>query len=484
MSISFVVCPKTLLDIPAFLSFGYLEKIVGDDGLAVYLLENVLQTLAEVQKQSGSLGLRAQMFFTNFNLLIKNKSIEGNVIKSGDRIELIVSSLSKVKYKNQALFGGAKPDLDAVILGKCLELMAQNNNVELVTTNASLEAKASILGIKIAPIRKAIGLDYRGWRRLDVGEQVFQSVLAHARATKHVMPDMLAQIFSANGVEFDLTDLRLHEYVVIESQLGREYVCFQFDGFWLVALNQICLKIEGIACKPRSALQSVMMNAMLAQDSNSASKDPRIVLISSRAGTGKTFCAMATALNQTLRHWFEKIVLVRANVGDDRAMGALPGCEIEKTDWLLNPIYSVLKELYQKELSFGSNSDAVMRRRFLFDKHIELMNLEHLRGVTISKSIVIIEEAQNLDIDQISLVIQRIGEGSMVIVIGDPSQTSRGSKLDEYSNGLTMIATYMHDSPFFYCLRDLPAEENHRSELSRDFTTRVEKIEQATFCSS
>ena len=136
------------------------------------------------------------------------------------------------------------------------------------------------------------------------------------------------------------------------------------------------------------------------------------------AGTGKSYLAMAMALSALTKDDVRKIILCRPAVEAGEKLGFLPGDLLEKVDPYLRPLYDALFEL------MGGEKAARMIEREL----IEIAPLAFMRGRTLSNAFVILDEAQNTTIEQMKMFLTRIGNGSKVIVNGDPSQIDLPNK--------------------------------------------------------
>ena len=131
------------------------------------------------------------------------------------------------------------------------------------------------------------------------------------------------------------------------------------------------------------------------------------------AGTGKTYLAVACAVEALEKEKVRRIVLVRPAVEAGERLGFLPGDMAQKIDPYLRPLYDALYEM----LGF----DRVSK---LIDNHIiEVAPLAFMRGRTLNESFIILDEAQNTTIEQMKMFLTRIGFGSTAVVTGDVTQT-------------------------------------------------------------
>lgn len=130
------------------------------------------------------------------------------------------------------------------------------------------------------------------------------------------------------------------------------------------------------------------------------------------AGTGKTFLAVACAIDALERESVQRIVLTRPAVEAGERLGFLPGDLAQKIDPYLRPLYDALYDLM--------GYDKVQK---LFEKQIiEIAPLAYMRGRTLNHSFVILDEAQNTTVEQMKMLLTRIGFGSKAVITGDPTQ--------------------------------------------------------------
>lgn len=130
------------------------------------------------------------------------------------------------------------------------------------------------------------------------------------------------------------------------------------------------------------------------------------------AGTGKTFLAVALAVNAYKAKKVRKIILVRPAIEAGEKLGFLPGDLQEKVDPYLRPLYDALQEM------FGEDSYLKLIERGI----IEIAPLAYMRGRTLSEAFIILDEAQNATNEQMKMFLTRMGEGSKVVVTGDITQ--------------------------------------------------------------
>jgi phosphate starvation-inducible PhoH-like protein len=143
-----------------------------------------------------------------------------------------------------------------------------------------------------------------------------------------------------------------------------------------------------------------------------ALKRHALVFSTGPAGTGKTWLAVAHAVQLFERKEVDRIVLSRPAVEAGERLGFLPGDMREKVDPYLRPIYDALYDLM----------DARIVERALQSTEIEIAPLAFMRGRTLANSAIILDEAQNTTAMQMKMLLTRLGENSRMVVTGDPSQ--------------------------------------------------------------
>jgi len=130
------------------------------------------------------------------------------------------------------------------------------------------------------------------------------------------------------------------------------------------------------------------------------------------AGTGKTYLAVACAVEALERDWVRRLVLVRPAVEAGERLGFLPGDLTQKIDPYLRPLYDALYEM----LGFERVA------KFIDRNVIEVAPLAFMRGRTLNESFIILDEAQNTTVEQMKMFLTRIGFGSKAVVTGDITQ--------------------------------------------------------------
>jgi phosphate starvation-inducible PhoH-like protein len=131
------------------------------------------------------------------------------------------------------------------------------------------------------------------------------------------------------------------------------------------------------------------------------------------AGTGKTYCSAGTVAQLFMKGKYDKLVITRANVPTGKSLGHFPGTIAEKmTPWLLPML-----EVFQK--AFGKGKYEYMLNK----EEIEIQPIETIRGRSYENSLVLVDEAQNLCMDELKAITTRLGQNSKLVLMGDPAQS-------------------------------------------------------------
>ena len=154
---------------------------------------------------------------------------------------------------------------------------------------------------------------------------------------------------------------------------------------------------------PRSEGQRAYLQAM---------EDSDIVISIGPAGTGKTYLAVARAVDELFRKRVRRIILARPAVEAGENLGFLPGDLQEKVDPYLRPLYDALEDMMPP----------ARVRRGIAERTIEIAPLAYMRGRTLSDAFVILDEAQNATAAQMKMFLTRIGVNSRVVITGDKTQ--------------------------------------------------------------
>ncbi|UUY10069.1 PhoH family protein [Pseudomonas sp. J452] len=187
----------------------------------------------------------------------------------------------------------------------------------------------------------------------------------------------------------------------------------------------VTLRTKKGVIKPRGANQQRYVKSILDNDINFGVGP---------AGTGKTYLAVACAVDALEREQVRRILLVRPAVEAGEKLGFLPGDLAQKIDPYLRPLYDALYEM----LGFEQVAKLIEKQV------IEIAPLAYMRGRTLNNSFIILDESQNTTLEQMKMFLTRIGFGSTAVITGDITQVDlpRGTK-----SGLAHVIEVLRDVP-------------------------------------
>jgi phosphate starvation-inducible PhoH-like protein len=225
----------------------------------------------------------------------------------------------------------------------------------------------------------------------------------------------------------------------------------------LDAEAQIILAAEKKIVRARTVGQAQYVEAMRTND---------IVFGIGPAGTGKTYLAVAVAVRMLREKAVDRIVLARPAVEAGESLGYLPGDLQEKVDPYLRPLYDALHEMVSYE----------KLQRFIQLGVVEVAPLAYMRGRTLGRAFVILDEAQNTTLGQMKMFLTRLGPDSKAAITGDVTQVDIP---DPESSGLIRIQSILKDLQgvrFVY----LTEKDVVRHRLVRDIILAFDRLAPAT----
>jgi PhoH-like ATPase len=246
---------------------------------------------------------------------------------------------------------------------------------------------------------------------------------------------------------------RPNEYALLTAQENASAVCkFNEKTKKLEPLLQVNRDIWGI--QPLNVEQRCAIDLLLRDEI------PLITLIG-QAGTGKTLLALACGMRKVFdENSYSRILVSRPIVPLGKDIGYLPGTKEEKLYHWMQPIYDNLEFLCSS--TSGESNSASALEFIMESKKIEMEAVTYIRGRSLPKMYMIIDEAQNLTPHEVKTIISRAGKGTKVILTGDPTQIDN-PYLDKDSNGLTYTVNRFKNHRIF---GHMFLERTERSELA------------------
>jgi PhoH-like ATPase len=312
---------------------------------------------------------------------------------------------------------------DNRIIGAALG-QAEHGSTTIVSNDAALRIKAAHLGVDAAehrPARQHATPAPTGWRTIETSARVVDALYDHGAIAVR---------------ELDADELAENQFAVLRA--GSQSALTRRVGDELRLLSHAAPEAWGL--RARSKEQRFALELLL---------DPTIevVALDGRAGTGKTLLAVAAGLEQVVeQRRYERLAIYRPLVPVGRAdVGFLPGGLDEKLDPWMAAIHDAIVALTDHR----SNVDARNLVEELTARgQLSLESVTFLRGRSLQRQIVVIDEAQNLEPTTLRTILTRVGEGTKVVFTGDTSQID-APYLGESNNALAVLAQAFAGQPCF-----------------------------------
>lgn len=219
-------------------------------------------------------------------------------------------------------------------------------------------------------------------------------------AAENVLGELMSVLAGGESL-----DKQKAQYIVTLAEEGVSYKESR------VSRDVICFTHKGKPLKPKTLGQKEYVNSIRRKE---------VVFGVGPAGTGKTYIAVAMAVNAYKNKEVQKIILARPAVEAGERLGFLPGDLQDKVDPYLRPLYDALYDVLGRDAALRLKEKEV----------IEVVPLAYMRGRTLDNSFIILDEAQNTTREQMKMFLTRMGFGSKVVVTGDVTQIDlpRGKK--------------------------------------------------------
>lgn len=424
----------------------------------------VLEELDGLKKAEGEKGANARRAIRFLEKLrMKGDLLKGVELENGGFLRVEANCVGVELPKSLP-----EDKADNRILKVCKGISDEEKPVVLVTKDLVLRIKAQIMGIEAQDFSTeqviAEEEQYSGRQQCFVAEDKFKDFKKKGVSVKELyLSDEMGNKIQPELVENEFVILKADQSLK-KTHLGR------VEGKKVVPLKYKKSLPYGV--KPRNSGQYFLQEALM----KPADEAP-LVIVKGMAGTAKTFYSLAVGLEKILNNptgEYRRILICRPNAQFDSDIGFLPGDEQEKISPLMRPIMDNLEQLidsdeearYQDEQELQGKIEEIFARGII---QAEAMNF--IRGRSFVNTYLIIDEAQNMTPNQVKGIITRAGQGTKIILLGDPQQIDRPF-LDERTNGLSYAAKHMVDSPLCWQIT-LSAEECERSSLAMDAIKRL-----------
>ncbi len=240
-------------------------------------------------------------------------------------------------------------------------------------------------------------------RLLKALEIAYPEIEVHARGNEIVLKGQAEQVVGAEKLIEQMIAMIIGGQDLAPQDLNRSVKMIEIDVRPTDVLSQSILTSRGKSIRPKTLGQKLYVDAI---------DEFTVVFGIGPAGTGKTYLAMAKAVQALQRKEVSRIILTRPAVEAGEKLGFLPGSLSEKIDPYLRPLFDALHEMLDPETI----------PKLMAAGTIEVAPLAYMRGRTLNDSFVILDEAQNTTPEQMKMFLTRLGFNSKMVVTGDITQ--------------------------------------------------------------
>lgn len=419
------------------------EAISSFSDNTVVLPMTVIEELDKFKKNNDELGRNARQVIRQLDRLRKQGSLgRGVPMENGGTLRITVEK------EHMEGIGMDMSIPDNRIIATAYNLRDNGKKVTFVSKDINVRLKADALGIEVKDFEKEkadYDTLYTGWQQLVVPSGDINAMYQQEELR-------LKDIELLNNECILLVDEGNPKHTGMGRAIGPDRVRAMnpnYESAWKIT--------------PRSKEQRMALELLM---------DPSVALVTliGQAGTGKTLLALAAGMATTLLdESYEKMLVSRPVIPLGRDIGYLPGSKDEKMKLWMQPIFDNLSYL----LGLPNNGDKEettpqMVNRLIKDEKIELEALTYIRGRSISRQYVIIDEAQNLTPHEVKTIISRAGEGTKIVMTGDPEQIDN-PYLDASSNGLSYTVERLKGKELCGHITLTKSERSYLSALAADY---------------
>jgi len=333
-------------------------------------------------------------------------------------------------------FDTTKPDNRIILCAAAIK--ERGRQVFFVSKDINARVKATALGVKAVDYEK---------------EKVDIATLYQGVSEVEIAQDLFAALDATGSLPWK-DRLRPNEFIVLKERGStRERIarCRPDEGV-IEALHEDLGSVSGIS--PLNARQRVALELLL--DDNL-----RLVTLVGKAGTGKTLLAIAAGLRKVFdEKVYAKMLVTRPVVPVGKDIGYLPGEKSAKMSNWMQPLFDNLEYIMSAHKRDKDKMKSV--DQMIKDKQIEIEALSYIRGRSLPDEYIIIDEAQNLTPHEIKTIVSRAGEGTKVVLTGDPYQIDN-MYLDANSNGLSYLVDAFKGQAIY---GHVTLQKTERSELA------------------
>jgi len=321
---------------------------------------------------------------------------------------------------------------DHIIIACALAEQHSNpkSHVNLVSNDINMRVIADAVGLRCT--------DYKSNQVVEDRDQLYSGFAEHL-VDEEVIDRFYADEEIFLDQEVKKVNFKPNQYIMLVSSTNEKKTALcKYTGAMSPLKSVVKYKSGVWNVHPRNKEQCFALDMLM-------NPDIPIVTLVGKAGSGKTLCAIAAGIEQTIGMYegggrkecpYKKLIVSRPVQPLGKDIGFLPGTLEEKMIPWLAPI--------QDNLQFLMGNDRLMLGQYIEQGKIEIEALTYIRGRSISNAFIIIDEAQNLSVHELKTIITRVGENSKIVLTGDIEQIDN-MHIDETTNGLAYAVEKFKD---------------------------------------
>ena len=425
--------------------------ILHDSSCIFYFQENdivipitVIEEIDAFKRGADLINYHAREFVRLLDTFPGDALVQNGVSLGEGRGKISILTLYEEEPEVTRAFLEHSPDHRILSAALSLQKRGEASQIILVSKDVNLRLKARALGLESQDYTtdkiKDIDKLYRGKRLI---EEVDPEIINRFFAAPHQVP----------AAEINLQNPVANEYFILRNASKSVLACYNPQTQMLERVE----KLQAYGISPRNAEQSFALHALL-------NPEIQLVTLSGKAGTGKTLLTLAAALER--RQLYRQIFLARPVVAlSNKDLGYLPGDIESKLDPICGQLYDNLGVIRNQ---FKESDERAQRiNEMLESGKLEIAPLAYIRGRSLDRIFFIVDEAQNLTPHEVKTIITRAGEGTKVVLTGDPSQIDT-PYLDSRSTGLNYLINRMHGQGMYGHVTLEKGERSPLAELASD----------------
>lgn len=433
MKKTFILDTNVLLHDPrAMFSFGDNNVII-----PIYTVEEI----DNFKKELSELGQNARQVSRNLDELRSSGSLaDGVVLESGGTLRVVTTS----RFLPPEITSDRGQDSRILAVAfDTQERLKGKQEVVFITQDTNLRIRSDAIGIhseNFDPMPATIDELYTGYAEIDVGREQIDH-------------------FYKSGTLLLDAKLQHNQFVILRDQANHSHSALarkHAKGHTLNSIIKPSHEVWGIA--PRNKEQVFALDLLL-------DDEVQLITLIGKAGTGKTLLAIAAGLHLVAdERRFQRLLVSRPIFPLGRDLGYLPGTVEEKLNPWMQPIFDNVEFLMGRS-HFSRQHNRRSYQELIDLDLLQIEPLTYIRGRSIASQFMIVDEAQNLTPHEVKTIVSRAGEGTKIILTGDPNQIDN-PYVDSANNGLVHLVNRFKNQACFGHVRLRKGERSVLAEAA------------------